>query len=82
MKLAKVTISFKDGVLDPQEAAVKAKLLESGYKAIKEMKQLKQFEIKLNVENEEEAEVIVREICEKFLANPVIEDYKFEIMEV
>ena len=82
MKLAKVYIYFKDGVLDPQGAAVKTSLLDSGYDGVKELKVGKLLEIKLDVKNEKDAEVLVKEMCEKLLVNPVIEDYKFEILGV
>jgi len=81
MKLVKITTYFKDGVLDPQGTAIKEKLLDSGYEAVKELKAGKVFEITLDVEDEEKARALVKEICKKLLVNPVIEDYKFEIVE-
>lgn len=81
MQLAKVFIHFKDGVLDPQGTAVKASLLNSGYEAIKDLRAGKLFEIKLDTDNKSDAEALVKQICEKLLVNPVIEDYEFEILE-
>ena len=77
----KIFISFKDGVLDPQGKAVERSLHTLGYPEVQEVRMGKYLELNLDVPSRKEAEVRLREMCEKLLANPVIEDYHFEIQE-
>ncbi len=77
----KIFISFKDGVLDPQGKAVERSLHTLGYREVQEVRMGKYLELNLDVPSRKEAEVRLREMCEKLLANPVIEDYHFEIQE-
>jgi phosphoribosylformylglycinamidine synthase len=75
----KIFISFKGGVLDPQGKAVERSLHTLGYKEVRDVRMGKYLEIELEASSREAAETRVREMCDKLLANPVIEDYKFEI---
>jgi len=75
----KIFISFKDGVLDPQGKAVERSLHTLGYEEVRDVRMGKYLEIELEASSREAAETRVREMCDKLLANPVIEDYKFEI---
>ncbi|MFC5713906.1 phosphoribosylformylglycinamidine synthase subunit PurS [Thalassorhabdus alkalitolerans] len=75
-----VYVTLKSGVLDPQGSAVKNSLHTLGYNEVQEVKVGKFME--LTVENGENLEERVKEMCEKLLSNPVIEDYSFEIEEV
>jgi len=75
----KIFISFKDGVLDPQGKAVERSLHTLGYGEVRDVRMGKYLEIELEAASRETAETRVREMCDKLLANPVIEDYKFEI---
>ncbi|MCZ6623573.1 MAG: phosphoribosylformylglycinamidine synthase subunit PurS [Deltaproteobacteria bacterium] len=77
----KIFVSFKDGVLDPQGKAVERSLHTLGYREVQEVRMGKYLELNLDVPSRKEAEVRLREMCEKLLANPVIEDYHFEIQE-
>jgi phosphoribosylformylglycinamidine synthase len=75
----KIFISFKEGVLDPQGKAVERSLHSLGYEEVRDVRMGKYLEIELEASSREAAEARVREMCDKLLANPVIEDYKFEI---
>ena len=77
---ARVTIMLKDGVLDPQGEAVKHALKSLGYNTVETVRQGKVIEILLNETSEERANNSIQEMCEKLLANTVIESYEIEII--
>lgn len=77
----KIFISFKEGVLDPQGKAVERSLHSLGYEEVRDVRMGKYLEIELEASSRAAAETRVREMCDKLLANPVIEDYRFEIEE-
>ena len=76
---AKIFISFKHGVLDPQGKAVERSLHALGYQEVRDVRMGKYLEIELEAATRPDAEARLREMCDKLLANPVIEDYRFEI---
>lgn len=77
---AKVFVTLKPGVLDPQGKAIHHSIETLGYSNISDVRQGKYFEIALNGSmNEAEAKAAVEKIAADVLANPVIEDYKVEI---
>lgn len=76
---AKVYVTLKTGVLDPQGKAVEQALHALGFKEVGDVRIGKYLEIALNGATREDAEKRVREMCEKLLANLVIEEYRFEI---
>jgi phosphoribosylformylglycinamidine synthase len=77
----KIFVCLKEGVLDPQGKAVVRSLHTLGYKEVQDVRMGKYIEVGLDVPTREATEARVREMCEKLLANPVIEDYRFEIQE-
>ena len=77
--LAKIYITLKKDVLDPQGSVIANSLKSLGFNNIEDVRQGKYIEIKLDSENEESANKQMNEMCEKLLANLVIEDYKVEI---
>ena len=77
--LAKIYITLKKDVLDPQGSVIANSLKSLGFNNIEDVGQGKYIEIKLDSENEESANKQLNEMCEKLLANLVIEDYKVEI---
>lgn len=77
--LAKVYVTLKNGVLDPQGKAVQHSLESIGHKDVQDVRIGKFIEIKLSDMSKTEAEKKVKEMCEKLLANTVIENYRFEI---
>ncbi len=77
-----VDIFLKEGVLDPQGKAVHHALNSLGFKNVKDVRVGKQIVLTLDDSlSEEEARKEVEEMCEKLLANTVIEDYKIEIVK-
>ena len=72
----KVIVTLKDGVLDPQGKAIQQTLNSMGFSEVKEIRQGKYFDIEVNIEDEKKAKNKVEEMCQKLLANLVIEDYK------
>lgn len=78
---AKVYVTLKNGVLDPQGDAIKNALHSVGQKGIENVRQGKFFEINLAVSDSAQAKKILDEACEKLLANTVIENYRFELEE-
>ena len=77
--IAKIHITFKNGVLDPQGKAVHHALKDLGYNEVSEIQMGKYLELKMDGVSREEAENRVTEMCEKLLANTVIESYRFTL---
>jgi len=76
-----VNVALKQGVLDDQGKATHHALDTLGFKdLVKNVRIGKQIIIELNSSNEEEAKVEVAKMCQKLLANTVIEDYDIEIV--
>jgi len=76
---AKIIISPKKAVVDPQGKAVKNALGQMGYNGINAVHAGKYLEIELNGADRETARRQLDEACRKFLSNPVIEDFRLEI---
>jgi phosphoribosylformylglycinamidine synthase len=79
MVRAKVYITPRRDVLDPQGAAVRHALSSLGFDEALDVRVGKYIEIELADGTRTHAEAHVKEMCEKLLANTVIEDYRFEI---
>jgi phosphoribosylformylglycinamidine synthase subunit PurS len=77
--LAKVYVTPKRGVLDPQGKAVEHALRSLGFGEVGDVRIGKYMEIRLDDGSREQAAARVREMCEKLLANQVIEDFRFEV---
>ena len=78
---ARILVSFKDSVLDPQGQAVRNALHTLGYEAVRDIRQGKVFELELGGVSKAEAERLLPEIAGKVLANVVIEKYTWQILE-
>ncbi|WP_374272568.1 phosphoribosylformylglycinamidine synthase subunit PurS [Paenirhodobacter enshiensis] len=76
---ARVHVMLKDGVLDPQGEAVKSALGHMGFEGVGAVRQGKVIELDLAATDKAAAEAEVRAMCEKLLANTVIEKYTVEI---
>jgi phosphoribosylformylglycinamidine synthase len=76
---AKIIITPKKAVLDPQGKTVQGALEHMGYKGIRAVHVGKYIEIELDGNDRETARKQLDEACHRFLSNPVIEDYKLEI---
>lgn len=81
MYKVKVYVTLKESVLDPQGAAVKNSLHSMSYKDVTDVRIGKYLELTLD-QNTKDVEQTVKEMCDRLLANPVIEDYRYEIEEV
>ena len=77
-----VYITLKKTVSDPQGLAIKHALESLGYQNLEKVRVGKLVTIKLSSKDKEEAKKKVDEMCQKLLANPVIEDYSLKIEEV
>ena len=78
---ALVHVTLKPDVLDPQGKAIKRASASLGYDAVRSVRQGKLFEVVLDAADEEQARTQLDELCEKLLANPVIEDYEIVQLE-
>lgn len=82
MYLAKVYITLKPTVNDPQGLTIKGALHNLGFTTVEDVRAGKYIEIKLDEENIEKARQLTDDMCRKLLANPVIENYRFDIQKV
>ena len=82
MLKANIYVTLKKGVLDPQGEAVKKSLKVLDYNQVDEVRIGKFIEVWLEAGNRESALKELEEMSDKLLANPVIEDYRVEIIEV
>ena len=78
--LAQIHVTYKEGVLDPQGKTVHHALTDLGYDEVLDVNIGKYLEIKLDSASKEEAEIRIREMCERLLANTVIESFRFNIV--
>ena len=76
---AKVYVTLKKSVLDPQGKAVQHALDTLGFKEVKEVRIGKYIELELDGTDRKSAEEKVKTMCEKLLANIVIEEYRYEL---
>ncbi len=79
---ARIYVTLKRGILDPQGNAVKGALVSLGYRNVGEVRVGKYLVLSLAHSDRARAEKEVQEMCARLLANPVIEDYTFELEEV
>jgi phosphoribosylformylglycinamidine synthase subunit PurS len=76
---ARVTITLKNGVLDPQGKAIEGALSALDFSGVGKVRQGKVFDVELDTKDRAKAETDLKAMCEKLLANTVIEDYAVEI---
>jgi phosphoribosylformylglycinamidine synthase PurS subunit len=81
MYRARIYITLKPTVLDAQGAVVEKALRNLGYSTVGDMRIGKYIEARLDGGDRDTAENQLREMCERLLANPVIEDFRFELEE-
>ncbi len=79
MLKARVIVMLKPGVLDPQGRAVLGGLHSMGYGEVEDVRVGKEIVLTLKDLSREEGERKVKEMCEKLLANPVIEEYRYTL---
>ncbi|CEP67595.1 Phosphoribosylformylglycinamidine synthetase,PurS subunit [Moorella glycerini] len=81
MLLAKIYVTLKPGVLDPQGEAVMGGLKAMGYEGVTAVRVGKYLEVQLDLDDRQEAGRQVEEMCRRLLANPVIEQYRYTLEE-
>lgn len=77
----KIFITLKEGILDPEGQAVQASLKALSFDEVQKVKMGKYIELDVEAADEQTARRRVEEMCAKLLANPVIEQYHFELAE-
>ncbi len=77
---AKVIITLKNGVLDPQGKAIEGALAGLGFGGVDDVRQGKLIEVTLSETDEQSARQQVEKMCEDLLANTVIENYSYELV--
>jgi len=78
---ARVFVTLKPSVFDPQGTTVTDALHTMGYEAIRDVRQGKYFELEVDAATADEARTIASEVADKLLANPVIESYRIEVVD-
>jgi phosphoribosylformylglycinamidine synthase len=76
---ARVTVTLKNGVLDPQGKAIEGALGALGFDGVGQVRQGKVFDLELAGDDKAKAESDLKAMCEKLLANTVIENYTISI---
>ncbi len=76
---ARVTVTLKKGVLDPQGKAIEGALASLGFSGVDSVRQGKVFDLVLDHDDKVKAEADLKAMCEKLLANTVIEDFSVEL---
>jgi phosphoribosylformylglycinamidine synthase subunit PurS len=76
---ARVTVTLKSGVLDPQGKAIEGALKSLGLSGVASVRQGKVFDIEIDGADKGKAEAVLKEAAEKLLANTVIENYRVEV---
>jgi len=81
MYLARVYVTLKTTVNDPQGLTIRGALHSLGFADVESVRAGKYLEVRLDAKDRKKAEKQLTEMCRKLLANPVIEDYRFELAE-
>ncbi|MDL2400532.1 MULTISPECIES: phosphoribosylformylglycinamidine synthase subunit PurS [Rhizobium] len=76
---ARVTVTLKNGVLDPQGKAIEGALGALGFDGVHQVRQGKVFDLELDGADRAKAEAELKAMCEKLLANTVIENFSISI---
>ncbi|MBW7835472.1 MAG: phosphoribosylformylglycinamidine synthase subunit PurS [Sphingomonadales bacterium] len=77
---ARVHVTLKNGVLDPQGKAIQHALSALGFAGVEDVRQGKVIELELTEADEARARAAVEEMCKKLLANTVIENYAIDLV--
>jgi phosphoribosylformylglycinamidine synthase PurS subunit len=77
---AQIKVTLRKSILDPQGKTVEHSIQSLGYKDVVDTRIGKYVELKLNSQTEEDAKKITEAVCSKLLANPVMEDYEYTIV--
>lgn len=77
---ARITVTLKNGVLDPQGKAIEGALTSHGIEGVQSVRQGKVFDIEIAGNDKAKAEALLKQAAEKLLANLVVENYRIEIL--
>jgi len=80
--LAKIFVTLRPSVLDPAGVAAQSGLLQMGYDNVEQVRIGKYIEVTITSSDEATARRDLDKICDQILANPVIENYRFDLIEV
>jgi phosphoribosylformylglycinamidine synthase subunit PurS len=78
---SRIYVTLRPSVLDPAGTAVQSGLQQLGYEGVEGVRIGKYIELTLNATDQASAEAQLEIMCDQLLANPVIENYRFELME-
>jgi phosphoribosylformylglycinamidine synthase len=76
---ARVFVTLKDGILDPQGKAIEGALRSLGINGVESVRQGKIFDVELAAKDQAAAQELLRQACEKLLANQIVENFKVEV---
>jgi len=77
-----VTVTLRKSILDPQGKAVEQAVHSLGFEVVHGLRIGKHVEFSVDSASQEEAERVTEQVCRKLLANPVMEDYSFQVTKV
>jgi len=77
---ARVTVTLKNGVLDPQGKAIEGALATLGFDGVGQVRQGKVFDVEIDARDKKAAEAELKSMCEQLLANTVIENYQIQVV--
>lgn len=82
MYLSKIRVTLRPSILDPQGKAVQHAIASLGVRSVTDVRMGKYVELRLDGVSEEDVRKKTDEVCRRLLANPVMEDYAYEIEKV
>ena len=82
MYLSKIRVTLRKSILDPQGKAVEHAIGTMNVGAVHDVRMGKYIELRVDAKDETDARTTTEEICKKLLANPVMEDYHFELERI
>ena len=82
MYLAKINVTLRTSILDPQGKAVQHAIASLGMEKVREVRMGKYIEMKISSDDRAEAERLTAEACRKLLANPVMENFNYTLEEL
>jgi phosphoribosylformylglycinamidine synthase len=80
MMRARITVTLKSGILDPQGKAIEVALRSLGIAGVSSVRQGKVFDVEIDGGDRAKAEALLRQAADKLLANTVIENYKVDVL--
>ena len=78
---ARVFVFYKDDVFDPQGNTIASSLRQIGFAKVKDVRVGKVIDVDLEISSRDQAKNELQKMCERLLANPVIESYRYELLE-